>query len=228
MPRTRQRRSAINFQLPSSLNLNLSAASPLEVKLQPQPQSPSPFPILLRIVILLAILILIVGLAMFWNYVKPQVRGEQRYGSLTVTVSHPQVVAYGDENELEITVFNHGRQPVDETATLIFSDNPAIRFLQDEPTTIKLDKLPSGAGLTQKVKFGLLFPDTSTQPIIIGLAFGESGWCRVSSMTVTSFWYARTITGWLFNPNVPIAILSTLFAFLWEVFKQRATGGEAQ
>lgn len=228
MPRTRQRRSAINLQLPSSLNLNLSATSPLAVKLHQEPKSPSPFPVLLGVVIIFAILILLVGFWMFWSYVRPQVRSEQRFGALTITVSHPQIIAYGDENELEITVFNHGRQAADGMATIVFSDNPSLRFLQDEPTIIKLEKLPSGAGLTQKMKFGLFFPDTSTQTINLAIGFDDSGWCRISSMSVSGLWYARTITGWLFNPNVPIAILSTLFAFLWEVFKQRATGREAQ
>lgn len=233
MSRSRRKPSAVSLQLPNSpLTIKLDSSAPLTVQLA-EPPKPTTHPRRLTQLFFLFVLVLFVTLAFASIfaaalvkiiYFYPPASTKQGFGPMTVAVAHPRHIAYGDENELLITIFNHSPAEADTTVAVVFSGTATARPLPSDATTIKLDKLPRGASVTHRLKFDLLAPAVGSDAVTIALAAREWGELPVAQMPIAPLRYANTAADMVLNRNNFFAIFAAIIALLWEAFRKRLLG----
>lgn len=239
MNRRGQRRSAISLNLPASpITIKLDPGAAIPVQLSPPPQQPASFfrrvAIKLLLLIMGSLAVIVVSSAIWLKYTyffPPVFVAPQNYGNLAIAVTHPRHVAFGDENELLLTITNQGRDEADATVTVVFDGSARARPMpSDAPnsTIVKLEKLPREASVTHRLKFDLLAPASGAE--FVGLSFGARDWgmCPATPpirMPIVPISYANSFADAVLNRANLFAVFAAIVLLFWDAFRKRALGG---
>jgi hypothetical protein len=241
MSRRKKRRSAISINLPATpLTIKLDSSAPLPVQLSP-PQQPASFfgRIAIKLLLLLmgSLAVVVVSAAVWLKYTyffPPVPAGPQTCGNLTIAVTHPRHVAYGDENELLVTITNKGQDEADATVIVVFDGSARARPLpSDAPnsTIIRLERLPREASVSHRLKFDLLAPASGAE--YVGLAFGARDWgiCQATPpirMPIAPLPYANSFADAVLNRTNLFAVFAAIVLLFWDALRKRVIGRDEQ
>jgi hypothetical protein len=238
MSRRRTRRSAISLNLPASpltIKLDTGAAIPVQLSAPPPPPASPFWRIGIKLLLLLmgSLALTVVSAAMWLKYTyffPATASGPHTCGNLSISVTHPRHIAFGDENELLVTITNKGPDEIDATMTVVFEGPAWARPLpSDAPnsTIIKLEKLPREASVSHRLKFDLLAPASGGE--YAGLAFGSGDWGTCPAATpiripVAPVRYANSFADAILNRTNLFAVFVAIVLLFWDAFRKRVIG----
>jgi hypothetical protein len=227
-----QTTNPVTLSLPSPLKLQLDPNAHLQVTILTPEKSPPPLTRSMRFLIAAVFLFGLLWSFLWLRYLTssyPQPT-EFNAASLSIAMVHPAYVAYGDETEMELTVVNRGSQSFTGAVTVSFPGAVPVRPLPSETTTMKIEKLASGASATHRLKFALrqqarLFGG-EVIPTALQITTDERSFQPTPGppIAIAPLPFLRTINSWLSNSVVVAAVA----ALIWEVLRKRFLGWEAK
>jgi len=234
-----QTTNPITLSLASPLKIQFDSGSQLQVTVVAPEKPSAPLNRSMRFLIISVSLSVFLG-ALLWlflcmPYLNLSFPQSAKFGdaSLSIALTHPAYVAYGDEAEMELTVTNLGSQSFTGAVTVNFSGAVPVRPLASETTTINIEKLGANASITHRLKFALrqqtqLFSGevipTGLQIITDDCSFQPVAGPQIA---VAPLPFLRTINSWLSN-YVVVTSVAAVAALLWEVMRKRILGWEAK
>jgi len=238
MSRRGKKRSAISLNLPAlPLTIKLDSGAAIPVQLLPPPQQPASFfrriamKLLLLIIGSSAVVVVSVAIWLKYTYFFPPVFVKpQTYGNLAIAITRPRHVAFGDENELLLTITNKGQDEADAMVTVVFDGSARARpmpFDAPNSTIIKLEKLPREASVSHRLKFDLLAPASGAE--YVGLSFGARDWgmCPTTPpirMPIAPLSYANSFADAVLNRANLFAVFAAIVLLFWDAFRKRVIG----
>lgn len=233
-----QTANPVTLSLASPLKIQFDSGSQLQVTVVTPEKPAAPLNRSMRFLILgfslSVFLVALLWLFLCMPYLKPSFpQSAITDASLSIALTHPAYVAYGDEAEMEVTITNLGDRSFTGAVTVNFSGAVPVRPLASETTTIKVEKLGANASLTHRMKFALrqqtrLFSGeiipTGLQIITDDCSFQPVAGPQIA---VAPLPFLRTINSWLSN-YVVITAVAAVAALLWEVMRKRLLGWEAK
>jgi hypothetical protein len=170
-----------------------------------------------------AVLILIfLWLLLYIGLIAPRTYAPMKFNEtpLTVTVSHPDNTAFGDEAELDLIVTNPGDKEFSGALTVIFNSNVAVFPPPSETTTVEIKNLDAKAASTQRVKFALpqqwrFFSGEKIRVALQASTPSPDGAQRYRStaeaaIKIAPFPYLRTLNSLIFGSAAAMAIAGLL------------------
>ncbi len=222
----------ITLSLPSPLKLQFDPNAQLQITVVTPDKPDTPLKRSLLLVIAIVIILTLLWFLLSLRYLAlsyPQ-STEFNAASLSIAMVHPAYVAYGDDAEMELTVTNRGSQNFTGAVTVSFPGAVPVRPLASETTTMKIEKLASGASATHRLKFALrqqarLFSG-EVIPTALQITTDERSFQPTPGpqIAIAPLPFLRTINSWLSNSVVVAAVA----ALIWEVLRKRFFGWEAK
>ena len=219
--------------VPRALVLKLDPDAHVRVTVTAPEQVRQPLSIGMHILVAGIAIAAALGLFVYWLFVLPTEFFspiEFKDTSVSVSMTYPTYVAFGDEAEMALSVTNHGSKGFTGQITVIFKGNVGARPLPSGSTAIEIKDLVAGASSANRLRFafamdpgwfseetiGTTLQVSSTAAPVQALPGPEIGIAPVP--------FLRT----LINLITSSAIVVAVAALLWEVVRKRLLGWEAK
>jgi hypothetical protein len=173
------------------------------------------------------------GLFVYWLFVLPTEffsPTEFKDTSMSVSITHPTYVSFGDEAEMALSVTNQGSKVFTGQITVIFKGNVGARPLPSETTAIEIKDLVAGASSANRLRFAFAMDPGWFSKETIGTTLQISSTAAPvqtlpgPEIGVAPVPFLRT----LINLISSSAIVAAVFVLLGEVVRKRLLGWEAK
>jgi len=223
----RKRKAKPPASMPAAMMLRLDPDMTLKVQLLEPPKMAAPPGKWLRVVvwgvIVAAILYGILASLYVWphTYISPtEFDGTP---ALSISLSYPTYVAYGDIAEIFMTISNLSDTTITGTMVFTFTEMVPVQTLPSKRSAITLTALKSGERLTERLSIllnrPLWFRDENVH-FQVSAEMNRSRRVLPHKLVIRTapIPYLSTIFAWLPAGSI---LLNGLLAFIWEVFKGR-------
>ncbi|MGH8569341.1 MAG: hypothetical protein ACREXU_15360 [Gammaproteobacteria bacterium] len=173
------------------------------------------------------------GLFVYWLFVLPADLFspiEFKDTSVSVSITYPRYVAFGDEAEMALSVTNHGSEVFTGQITVIFKGNVGARPLPPGRTAIEIKDLVAGASSANRLRFafardpGWFSEETIATTLQVSSTAAPAHALPGPEIRVAPVPFLRTSINLITSSAIVVAVA----ALLWEVVRKRLLGWEAE
>lgn len=213
--------------MPASMALKLDPDMTMRVQLLEPPKAVAPPRKWLRVMVRSLVLATIVYGILVSLYVWPHTYVPptkfNNTPALTIGLSYPTYIAYGDIAEIIVTISNLSDTMITGAVVFTFTETIPVQTLPSKRLAVRLEGLNRGESLTERLSVLLNRPiwlrEESVQFQVSAEVNRQRGVLPHNFVIRTApIPYLSTIFAWLPTGSI---LLNGLLAFIWEVFKGR-------